>query len=402
MSPFFRPEPELGLVLHIGSSSIAAGLIRLNKGELPQIIYMLRELIRYQENLNPEQFFSDMLDTLKVVNSRLAKEGLTHLKFTEFGSLKIKHVYYVFSSPWAVTQTKISTISKPEGFVLTEDMVNAVIEAQEKAFESETLGDTNLSDALRAVEKRVVQIKLNGYEILSPYGKKAKRADISVFVSIVPKAVLDKVFDISVTTYHPKDTTISSLSLASYSIIRDVFHDQNDFMLLDVGGEVSDLTIVKDGVLVETASFPLGRNFIVRRIAKLMGVTAEEAASLVKLFHEGHIDPAVEAKLKPDITQASEEWMVGFRNVLTRLSEKMSLPTTVYTIIYNDFVHFFMKVLRNEKISEFGVNDFSLSAILVNHESLKSVVSFGKHADKDPFVAILAAFAGRLYEEKIK
>lgn len=402
MSFSFKSQSDLGLIFHIGSSSIAAGLVRYDQGKVPHVIYTLRELIRYQENLDPERFFQDMLETLRVVNERLAKEGLAHLKFTELGELRVKHVFYVFSSPWSVSQTKVATLTKPEGFVLTEAMVEQIIDEQEKAFEAETVGNANLKDALKAIEKRVVQVKLNGYEIISPYGKRAKRADVSVFVTIVPKAVLDRVFDISVTTYHPKDTQVSSMSLAFYSIIRDMYPDNNEFMLLDIGGEVSDLLVVKDGLIVNSSSFPLGRNFIVRRIAKLMGVTAEEAASMVNLYHEGHIDPTVEVQLKPDITQASDEWMTGLRNVFARLSQQMSLPTNIYVLSYNDFAHFFMKALLNEKINEFGLDDLTLSAVLVNHDKLKPLVTFGKHADKDPFIGMLSAFAKRLYESKNK
>jgi hypothetical protein len=402
MTSFFGSQAELGIVFHIGSSSIAAGLIRFKKGELPHVIYTLREFIPYQENLDPEKFFTDMIETLRIINERLAKEGLTHLKFTEFGELKVKNVYYVFSPPWSVTESKVATINKPEGFELTESMVNTLLEDQEHLFESETMGKADLNELLVPIEKRVIQIKLNGYEVANPYGKKARRADISIFVSIIPKAVLDKVFEVSMTTYHPKDTNVSTLLLASFSVLRDVFHEKNDFMLLDIGGEVSELSIIKNGLIVQNASIPLGRNFIVRRVAKLIGSTAEEAASLVKLYHEGHVDPIVEQKLKPDIEQASKEWMMGIRDVFSKLSQNVALPTTIFVLVYNDFVHLFMKALLSEKTSEFGISDFAMSAILIDADKLKSAVEFGKHADKDPFLAILSAFVGRMYDSKIK
>lgn len=400
MFSFFGPKSELGLVFHIGSSSVAAGLVRLRKGEIPHVIYALREYIPYRDEVEAEKFLVEMIEALKRVNARMAKDGLSHLKFTEFGSLRIKHIYYVFASPWSVTQTKVVSIKKSQPFVLTKEMVDAVIDEQEKIFERDTLGNNGLIDKLQAIEKRVIQVKLNGYEVADPYGREATSADVSLFVSIIPKAVVSKVFDVSMTTYHPKDTSVFSFPLASFSTLRDVFHAESDFIFLDVGGELTDISVVKDGLIIETASFPLGRNFLLRRLSKGLSKSPEEAASLIKLYHEGSAEASVEDKLKPLLLQASEEWLGSLGEVLSKISARTPLPTSMFAVINNDFVSFFMRALRGEKVSQFSAVEVPLSVVLVNHDKLKRAVSFGKHANKDPFIAILAAFAGRVYETK--
>jgi hypothetical protein len=403
MFSFFSPKAELGVVFHVGSLSVGAGLVRFKKGELPKVIYTLRESYPYREQLEPEKYVSDMVTALKKVNLRLAKEGLLHLKFTEFGSLKIKHVFYGFSSPWSVTQTKVAIISKPEGFTLTKEMVDKIVEEQERIFEANaTGGQANAKSLLHVVEKRVIQIKLNGYETSEPFGKKADRADVSIFVSLIPRIVFNKVFDVSLSTYHPRDTNVFSFPLVSFSVIRDSFLGaSSDFMFLDVGGEISEISIVKDGLLLETVSFPLGRNYIVRQVARAASTTPEEAASLIRIYHEGHADAALEQKLAPVIEQASSEWVTGFNSVLGKLSMRMALPTNLYAVIHNDFVRFFMKALENERAFQFSGRDLSFQATLVNPEKLSTSVVFGKHADRDAFIAILASFSGRVYESKL-
>jgi hypothetical protein len=343
-----------------------------------------------------------MLDALRRVNARLAKEGIVHLKFTPFGNLTVKRIFYVFASPWAVTQTKIATINKPDGFVVTKELVDKVIAEQENIFETEVLSHADLGDKLQAIEKRVVQIKLNGYEVENPYGKKATRADISLFISLIPKAVVDKVFDISMSTYHPKGTAIFSLPLASFSTIREVFHNDRDFIFIDVGGELSDISVIRDGLILETASFPLGRHFLTRKVAKSFATTESEAVSLVKMYHDGHAETAVAERLEPVLSEARKQWSDALHTTLSKISLTIALPTHLFAIINNDFVPFFMKALKSEKVTEFGVSESPLSVVLVNHDALKSVVTFGKHANKDPFIAILAGFVGRVYESKTK
>lgn len=400
--PLFSPKPELGIVFHIGSSSVAAGLVRLQRGKVAQVVYTLREIIPYRGDVDPERFIADMIEALKRLNARLAKEGLANIEHAGFGKPKVRRISYIFSSPWSVTQTKIASVNKPEGFVLTKALVDSVVREQEAMFEKEMLGGAGLGEKVLAIEKRVVQIKLNGYEVEEPYGKKATHADISLLISLFPKAVVDKVFDISMSTYHPMDTEIFSFPLASFSTIREVFHNERDFIFIDVGGELSDVSIIKDGLILETASFPRGRNFLVRKIAKTFAMTPEEAVSLVKIYHSDHMDDATAAKLQPVIAAASLEWSAALHATLETISKKIALPTHLFAIINNDFVDFFMKALKEEKVSEFGLDEAPLSVVLVNHDKLRSVVGFSKAADKDPFIAVLAAFVSRVYESKAK
>ncbi|HEU5114737.1 MAG TPA: hypothetical protein VFT82_03150 [Candidatus Paceibacterota bacterium] len=399
MFSLFGKKAELGIVYHIGTASVGAGLVRFHAGNLPHVVYSLREPIPYQENVDPERFLASMIEALKVINARLAKDGLAHLKFTEFGTLAVKRVFYVFSSPWAVTETKVATIKEKESFTFTRDRVDRIIEAEEKAFEKEMAGgDESALKGLRAIERHVIDIRLNGYEVADPYGKKARFADVTFLTSLVPEALLEKISDISVKTYHPRDTRSYSFVLASFSVIRDVFHEEKDFIFLDIGSEISDVTVVKNGLIASTASFPLGRHFIVRKVKKALGATAAEAASLIRAYEADAADKATAEKLKPILDAAAEEWAGGFRTVVSKAGGAISLPTKIFVVVSTDIVELFMRALRSEKVTELGAFDAPLSAILVHPGKLKGAVAFGKHAEPDPLVAIAAAFAGRVYE----
>ncbi|MBI5133840.1 MAG: hypothetical protein HZA81_00400 [Candidatus Taylorbacteria bacterium] len=397
----FSPKSELGVVFHIGSSSVGAGLVRLKRGEIPHVVFALREPLPYRDELDAQRFLADMVEAVKRTNLRLAKEGLAHLKFTEFGSLSVKRVFCAFASPWSVTQTKIATIEKKEGFVFTKEMAERVLREQEKIFEREMAeGSPGLANALDTIEERVVQIKLNGYEIAEPYGKRAEKAEISIFMSFVPKAVVEKVSEAAYMAYHPKSVQSFSLPLAAFSTVRSAFKGEKDFIFLDIGGELSEISVVKDGLMLETASFPFGRHFVVRKVSKALGASPEEAASLIRLAEENQATPDVLERLAPIMAEARKEWMDAFHYVLQGVSTRTSVPTKLFAVIYNDFVPFFMKALKDEKVAEFGVIDVPLSVTLLNHDKLKPVVAFGKHSDKDPFLALLSAFAGKLYSSE--
>jgi Actin-like ATPase involved in cell division len=234
----------------------------------------------------------------------------------------------------------------------------------------------------------VVQITLNGYELADPYGKKAKSAQISIFMSLVPNMVLEKVRQITIAAFHPKGTNAHTLALASFSTIRDTFQTAPDFLYLDIGGELSDVAVTKDGLLLESASFPAGRNTIVSAAAKAFATSPEQASSLIRLYEEGKLDDTTKEKVRPVLDEAGENWMKSLSDALTRLSDHVSLPKESYAVIDGDLLPFFMRTLSAG----------SFSPTLVSADRLKDSVSFSEHAEKDAFIAIASAFAARAYD----
>lgn len=385
MFSFFSRKPDLEAVFDIGSSSVRGGLVHKEEGKAPHIVFTVREQIPFPTSLSPKRFFKAMTDALDLVNAAMVKAA---------AGRRVRRVAFAFSSPWSATQTKVATIERPEPFVLTKAMADEVIAEAEKAFEAETLNTTpdGVADKLATMERRVIQVSLNGYPVADPYGKKARRVDISFFTSIAPKAVIDKVFETSMKAYHPKGTNAYSFPLVAFSLLRDMYHDVDDFVFLDVGGELTDVSIVKNGLIVESASFPLGANFLMRSVSKAFATSPEQSESLLRLHFEEHGDANLAEKLAPVLAGASKEWTSELHGLLSKLSDTMSLPQRLFLIVGGDLVRFFVESVKDEKVAQLGLEDVPFSVTLLNPDKLKDHVSFASDAKKDPLIAMIAAF----------
>lgn len=397
MFSFGRPKTELGVVFDIGSSSVGAGLALFEKGSPTRILYTFRSAISFDEKPTPKRFFKDMLSTLGMANTALLKEGMDNVRQTEHKGLSVKHVAYLFSSPWSISQTNIATIEKPEPFTFTRSMVDRIIDENERAFEAKAKSASSLEfrDNLSVIERRVIHVALNGYQVSDPYGKKIKRADVSFFVSLAPKAVLERISEVSMSAYHPRDTRFFSFSLAAFSMIRDSFHNTDDFVFLDVGGEISEISVVKKGLMLETASFPAGFRSLVRKVAKEFGVTYAEAQSLVKVHADGNADEALKARILPVIAEATKEWSATFHDVLSTLSTRLSLPRDLFANANSDLAHSFIRGIEDEKISQFGIQEVPFTVTFLSPDILRDSVVFAPGVQKDLSLSLIIGFVGR-------
>ena len=197
---------------------------------------------------------------LKAFDSALQdiqKQGLSHLNFTGWRNHGIRNVFYALSSPWCVSQTKIIKIKKDKPFEISIDSIEGVISGEEKKFLS---GDS--TESSKIIEKKIIEAKLNGYKMTEIYGKKAKDIELAFFVTLAPEYVLKEVKDAGRKYFNFRSSNFHSFALSSFSAIREIYSDKENFMFIDVHGELTDLSVIKDSVLVENFSFPEGKTFL--------------------------------------------------------------------------------------------------------------------------------------------
>jgi hypothetical protein len=402
-SLFSSKKSELGIIFDVGTSSVAAALVKFEEGKTPHVVHTVREVMTFQENVDPVRLFGFMIDALKTANERIAREGVAHLKFTEHGSLSVKKVYFVFAHPWSVSETKIISVHKEEPFEVTQAFIKELLEKEEELFEQTLTTTGNLQEykhKLAVVGKEVIQTKLNGYDSKNPYGKYAKTLDLAFSISIVPKEVLEKAEEVTHRAYHLKDSRSFSFPIVAFSTLRDIFKKDDDFIFLDIAGEIADITIVKSGVVVENSNFPLGKNFLYRKVAEALKEPYEVGASLLRAHLEGHVEEQVSKTISKILDSVRVEWLRYFDTALIDISTRVTLPNRVYLIAGNEFVPFFIEAIQQEKITQFGMNGAAFSVEVIDHEHMSEHVTFAKSAYKDSFLALEAVFINKILHSK--
>lgn len=375
-------------IFDIGSGSIGGAFVNLAHGKLPEVIFTARRAIPVQEQLNFQRFLDSMGKTLEGLASSMQKAG---------GGVKVREVHVVLASPWYASQTRLVRYSQEIPFVVTEKGVEKLIDKEIAAFRSSKLF-TNLKEGETApelMESKNIQIKLNGYEVARPYGKKAAELEIAVYVSMIP-ANIRALIETSINKFwHSSHIHFSSFSLTAFDAIRSIFPGEPSFLFMDIAGEVTDISLAKDTILLESMSFPMGKNAIVRAIALGMKITPALAASELDLFAQNKSTPEHAKKIGEIVRRGTEEWQVLFKDALIRFAKEFPVPRRIFYTVDDNVSQWFEKTIGETKFARFADVEEGFAIRSLGNAFLSGFVRTAAPDFQDPFLAIEAIFANK-------
>jgi len=394
-----KEEEELALVFDIGSSSIGGAVFEVQKAGIPKIILSVREPIILEEKINIDRFLFLTIKSLEIVASRICMMGVG----------KPSKIFCVLSSPWYASQTRTIRLEKNTPFLFTSKLADDLITKEINLFEEEHLTKfSHIDNKVRPIEFKNMKTMLNGYATPDPFGKKAKTLEMTVFVSMSGEQVLKKMEETIFRHFHCKAIKFSSFVMASFAVARDLFVQQENFLLVDIGGEVTDIAMIKKDILSDSISYPLGPNFIIRGVAEGLGCSLSEAKSLISLYKDKHAVDSTEKKLEPIINKLETEWLKGFQESLANLSDNISIPATIFITVDQDLADFFSAIIKAEQFSQYTLTESEFRIVFLGAQTLHGITAFkparnafsvanagGDNIDRDPFLIIESIYINR-------
>lgn len=381
-----KKKDELVLVFDIGSSSVKAALFYMQKSGIPRIITSIREPILLEDKVDINRFFSLTIKALDTVTEKIYKKGLG----------APSKIFCIFSSPWHVSQTRIISLEKNSSFVFTSKLADSLIQKEVGLLKDEYLKKyPHIGNSLRLIELKNIKISLNGYETLNPLNKKIKQLEMTVFISMSEEEVCKKIEESIGKRFHFREIKFSTFTMASFTVIRDLYAHKENFLLINVGGEITDISMIKNNTLRESTSFPLGINFMIRNIAASMNCSLSEAKSLVSLFKDGHAADTTVSTMEPLIKKLKSEWLVSFQSSLANLSSDISIPALVYITIDKDLADFFAEIIKTEQFNQYTLTEAKFQIFFLNIENLHSIAVVDKDAMFNAFLTIDSVYINR-------
>lgn len=352
----------VSLIIDIGSSSVGAALVSASKGVAPKILFSTRAPIALQNNSDRKDSLAAMVSALDPAIKAVSDKHIPAHK---------SHIF--FSSPWYVSETNILKTDHDAPVTITRHAIEQIAKEAEKNFVAGSKSDGEV------VEHRIIRTRLNGYETQNPYNKKAKSVELAFYISIVNRDVLESVRRVVGKYFHIRNNEVSSFPLAAWNTISRILPAERDFLIVDVRGEMTDVSLVTDGALIKNLSFPQGKDSLIKSVVDGSGQSPTAALSLLDVALHEHGGPAVQN----DVMRFTETFKQAWTESYIKTLQSMSVVPTIFLTADSDVEIFFENALNEVK------NGSSLHPI--------KRLNFAEHLDAssvptDPFLALESIF----------
>lgn len=349
-----RNRTRIGAVLDIGSDAVSAARVEYSPTSPPSVLEWR------QFPFDPSRRrIEEVLKTMKL-SLHEACELVSRMSH-RVGQGRVARVDVVLSSPWFVSKTVTVRMERSSPILITRDVVRSLLAGEEEKFTRSLIEEekiTHDAEVLTLLEEVMVSVQINGYTSARPFGAKAKMADLSFHMSAADTHVVSLISDTVGSALRGVMRQYHTSALVTSTVLRDVEHDTTHFMIVNVGGETTDVSVVKDGVLRETVTIPLGRAYFIERVSKGTRTIPAVALSFVRLYLEGKIEPAVKSRIEAELRPARSEWSAYFGKAIARIAIHIFVPQNIFLISEPDVAQFFLGILKDERLHQFGVLNF--------------------------------------------
>jgi len=304
--------------------------------------------------------------------------------------LKIHRSQVIFSAPWYTCETKTVKVEHESPIVVTAELLDKILKDEMEKFATETQdrARSKITQNLQVIEKRVISTRLNGYESSNPFGKKATRVELTFFVSLVSAHVLSAIQKVIDSHFHISQAEMSTFPLAAFTVFTGSLPKLKDFLIVDVRGEVTDLTLVQDGILMDNVSFSQSKNSLVRSVSDNLQQSFHGALSSLKIVLRNHGTAKFQDGIGKLIESFKTAWSDLYIKTIRDMLAEKGVPKTVFIIGDLELEILFENIFKSMK-NVASIHLFKKSG-LAKYVDVDSVSS-------DPFLVLETIFVNQLF-----
>lgn len=376
---FTKNEDEIVAVLDINSGSVGGAILLKNKKTHPLIIATSRRNFKFTASPDGARLEREMLESLDLVCQDLQKKT----------SKRPDKIYCVLSTPWSHGELRAIHHEKSKEFRFTEVFAEEMVKSEIQKFRSEN------SNLRQIVDRRITRVSLNGYPVDKPHGQSARMVTLDVFLSLSSKSVIDAVQDRVHKTWK-SHIAFTSQIFSDFVFVRDIFDAKNDFIVINIGAEMTEVMVIKNDHLEGTAFFPYGSRNIIRAVALQLNRSVYESMSLFSLYSEELLSPDGGTFITEAMENSAELWRSELKRLLGEISSNRHLPKNIFLIAPESMTNWFSSMFTTRFFPEFTTSGREFSVIIPNREILYNFCQYSEIVEQDDALSRKSIFINRV------
>ncbi len=375
----FAKKQNLTQIIEIRDTYVSSSVVLLSSEDKPKIIFCENIKFANIDTTDFEKYTKEMLNSLSdSVHS-------AKVKLTKIGNRQKISTYKIFLSPlWCISRSRTIKYKKETPFLIDNKFIDRLFDENDEAKGSE----------LSILEKKIVESKISGYKVENLIGKRATDIEIEIFTSYVSQSLKKSISKIFEKLQKKNDFELSSYSLSSYSFLRDLYSDKNDFIYMDIGDLISEVSLVRNDTLFGTISVPIGKKAILENIATKLNLPQNLAVSAMNMHAQGSQNsPENKEVLSAEISS----FLVAMDTAIVKMCNPIDLPKHIFLLRNDDFAVFLVREIERIKNTN-TLSAFNPNMIVnpIDDGIINAFIIGGKFFKNYPFVKIDALFANKL------
>lgn len=182
---------------------------------------------------------------------------------------------------------------------------------------------------IRLVSADIVNFSIDGYRVINPLDFKGSNIKIGISSSYV--SLPD--FEIITGIAHELGLRLLKIAYGPYAVIKAIgAEDSFNFssILIDVGGNITDVILVKNGNIHHAGMFLLGGRLFTRRLTNKLDMAEDIAEELKVKYSRDRFSEAEKGKIGKMFAEDIDLWFSGVQLILAESGKKALLPSKIF------------------------------------------------------------------------
>lgn len=177
---------------------------------------------------------------------------------------------------------------------------------------------------IQFVNLKILEIKIDGYQVLSLQKYQGKTLDFRILTTFLPSYYLKKIKNI-----------IESTGLKVEKIIQEVeglnlyFDEKPDGIFLDIGGLITQICLVRSGILEKIDELQMGGQIFSKAISERLGLSEQDSRILKERYSKRELSKETSERLKEILWFPSQIWFENLKSKLEEMTGGNLLPSNI-------------------------------------------------------------------------
>ena len=184
------------------------------------------------------------------------------------------------------------------------------------------------SEDIQFISFKSLETKIDGYNVLKLEGFKGKKLDFRLITVFALKKYLKNIEKIL------KDLKLNFLRFLSKeeNINQFFIKESKELAFLDVGGEISQVFLIKNGKTEAIFEFESGGLDFTERLSQVLGLNLGDARNLKHNYSNHVLSEEVRKKVREILSEENRNWFSCFKKGLRMLlgQQKRLLPSDIF------------------------------------------------------------------------